>query len=84
MTREEKKALLERITVNPDVLAGKPVIRGLRISVEQILEALAAGVPEEELLEEFPDLEPEDIKAALLYAAELVSEEKVYPVLAPA
>jgi uncharacterized protein (DUF433 family) len=60
--------LLERITVNPEVLVGKPVIRGLRISVEQILIALANNTPTEELLEEYPELEPEDIQAVLMYA----------------
>ncbi|MFQ6057594.1 MAG: DUF433 domain-containing protein [Anaerolineae bacterium] len=81
---ENRQALLARITVNPKVLVGKPTIRGLRISVEQILDALAAGVSEQELLEEYPDLEPEDIRAVLLYAAELISMERVYPVAQPA
>ena len=74
-----KETLLTRITVDPKVLVGKPTIRGLRISVEQILRAMAAGVPEEDLLKEYPELEPEDIQAALAYAAELVAEEKVFP-----
>lgn len=65
--------LLNRITVNPKVLLGKPVIRGLRISVDQILKALAGGVTAEELLQEYPELEKEDIQAALLYAADLVN-----------
>jgi uncharacterized protein (DUF433 family) len=73
----DRETLMARITIDPKVLVGKPTIRGLRISVEQILEALAAGVPEEELLKEYPDLEPEDIKAVLLYAAELVSIGRV-------
>jgi uncharacterized protein (DUF433 family) len=81
VNREE---LRMRITVNPKVLVGKPTIRGLRISVAQILGALAAGVPTQELLEEYPDLEPEDIQAVLLYAAELVSEERIYLVEAQA
>jgi uncharacterized protein (DUF433 family) len=72
--------LLERITINPDVMVGKPTIRGLRITVEQILKALANGVKTTELLEDYPELEPEDIQAVLLYASELVSEEKVYKV----
>jgi uncharacterized protein (DUF433 family) len=78
--REELRA---RITVNSKVLVGKPTIRGLRISVTQILDALAAGVPTQELLEEYPDLELEDVQAVLLYAAELVSEERVYLVGVP-
>jgi uncharacterized protein (DUF433 family) len=72
--------LLNRITVNPDVLVGKPIIRGLRISVDQILKALAGGVAVQELLEDYPELEKEDIQAALLYAADLVNEERVFAV----
>ena len=72
--------LLARITVNPKVMVGKPTIRGLRITVEQILKALAGGVTPQELLEDYPELEPEDIQAALLYAVELVSGEQVFEV----
>lgn len=57
----EKETLLSRITLNPKVLVGKPTIRGLRISVEQILKALANGVPQEDLLKDYPELEPADI-----------------------
>jgi uncharacterized protein (DUF433 family) len=59
--------LLERITFNPQVLADKPIIRGLRISVAMILELLAKGASTEEILEDYPELKPEDIQAALLY-----------------
>ena len=69
-----------RITVDPHILVGKPTIRGLRISVEQILRALSHGVPAEDLLQDYPELEPEDIQACLAYAAELVAAERVYPV----
>ena len=72
--------VLSRITVNPKVMLGKPTIRGLRITVDQILRALAGGVPKQELLDDYPDLEPEDIEAVLLYATELVSEEQVFPI----
>ncbi|HID52656.1 MAG TPA: DUF433 domain-containing protein [Anaerolineae bacterium] len=72
--------LTDRITVNADIMTGKPTIRGLRITVEQILNALAAGVPPDDLLEDFPELEPEDIQAALAFAADLVSETRMYPV----
>ncbi|OGL45330.1 MAG: hypothetical protein A2149_00720 [Candidatus Schekmanbacteria bacterium RBG_16_38_11] len=74
------KQLLDRITINPEVMIGKPTIRGLRITVEQILMALAGGITTRELLEDYPELEPEDIQAVLLYAAELVSEEQVFKV----
>ncbi|MBI4684235.1 MAG: DUF433 domain-containing protein [Nitrospirae bacterium] len=72
--------LLNRITVNPDVMVGKPTIRGLRITVEQILKALAGGVTVDELLEDYPELEKEDIQAVLLYASERISEEQVFAV----
>ncbi len=70
--------LLSRITVNRDVLVGKPIIRGMRISVDQILKALASGITSEELLADYPELEPEDIKAVLLYASKIIESEKVY------
>jgi uncharacterized protein (DUF433 family) len=79
--KEMRGKLLARITADPAVLVGKPVIRGMRISVAQIVTAVAAGVPQSELLEDYPGLEPDDIQAALLYAASLVEEERVYPVL---
>lgn len=79
----DREQLLNRITINPDVLVGKPTIRGMRISVEQILDALAAGVPEQELLEDYPALEPDDIRAVLLYARDIVASERVYPVERP-
>jgi uncharacterized protein (DUF433 family) len=61
------ETLLERITLNPAVMVGKPTIRGLRITVEQILLALAAGVSQEALLEDYPELEPADIQAVLCW-----------------
>lgn len=73
-----QEALLARITVNPKVLVGKPTIRGLRISVEQILKALAAGVPADDLLQDYPELESADIRAAIAYAVEVIEAEKVY------
>lgn len=76
----KEQILLDRITINPKVMVGKPIIRGLRITVEQILKSLASGVSTQELLEDYPELEPEDIQAVLSYAAELVSEEQVFPV----
>ena len=61
--------LLERITVEPGKCGGRPCIRGLRIRVTDVLGMLAEGVPHEEILRDFPYLEPDDIKAALAYAA---------------
>ena len=80
MSELKKKELLQRITVNPDVMVGKPILRGLRITVEQILNALAGGISVEELLEEYPELEREDIQAALVYASQLVHDEQVFVV----
>lgn len=61
--------LLERITVEPDKCGGRPCIRGLRIRVTDILGMLAEGVSNDDILRDFPYLEPDDIKAALAYAA---------------
>lgn len=79
----ETARLLERITVVPNVLIGKPTIRGLRISVEQVLRSLSAGVPESEILRDYPELEAADLRAVLAYAAERISEEQVYSVAGP-
>ena len=81
MSTPREEELLRRITINPAVLGGKPIIRGMRLSVQQIVEAIAAGVPEPDLLADFPYLEPDDIRAALLYAAKRVANEDVWPVL---
>ncbi|MEH1908385.1 MAG: DUF433 domain-containing protein [Nostoc sp.] len=59
--------LLERIKFDKNILAGKPIIRGLRIPVAMILELLAKGSTNQEILEDYPELEPEDIQAALFY-----------------
>lgn len=60
---------LDRITVNPNQCGGRPCIRGMRIRVKDVLDLLATGVTEAEILEDYPDLEPDDIRAALGYAA---------------
>lgn len=60
----------ERITMEPGKRGGKPCIRGLRITVYDVLEYLAAGMTEQEMLADFPDLEPEDVKACLAFAAD--------------
>ena len=70
--------LLNRITFNKDVLCGKPLIRGLRISVEMILELLAKGATKDEILQDYPQLEPDDVRAALLYAHHMVARENVF------
>ena len=60
---------LDRITFNPEQCGARPCIRGMRIRVKDVLDLLAAGVSEKEILEDYPDLEAEDIKACLQYAA---------------
>ena len=62
--------ILERIALDPQVRGGKPVIRGTRISVSDILEYLAGGMSHDQILGDFPDLKEDDIRAALLFAAE--------------
>ena len=76
----DKNKLLERITVNQDILGGKPIIRNRRIAVEHILGQLAAGATSEEILEGYPFLEPADIQACLLYAYRLAAHERYEPV----
>ena len=73
----EEKKLLERIVVNPQIFGGKPIIRGRRLAVEHILGMLAAGDMPETILEGYSWLEPEDIRACLIYANRLVSHERV-------
>jgi uncharacterized protein (DUF433 family) len=65
-----------RIELNPRIMLGKPVIRGTRITVELILRKLAEGATEDELLDAYPRLKPEDIKAAIGYAADTVAHEE--------
>ena len=62
--------LLKRITVDPGKRSGKPCIRGLRITVSDVLEYLASGMPEAEIVADFPDLSSDDIRACLAFAAE--------------
>lgn len=62
--------LLERIVINPTVRSGKPVVRGTRITVSDVLEYLAGGMTPDEILTDFPDLDAEDIRAVLAFAAQ--------------
>ncbi len=72
-----RQELLDRISIDPNVCFGKPCIRRTRIGVSLILDNLAEGVSEKELLEEFPQLTPEDIRAAIAYGAEMARERFV-------
>ena len=74
---QNEQELLKRITLDPQKLAGKPTIRGRRMSVEQVLGMLAAGETAENLLKEYPWMEPEDISACLLYAEKIVGSVEV-------
>ncbi|MFN6066691.1 MAG: DUF433 domain-containing protein [Pseudanabaena sp.] len=67
--------IFERITFNPQIMGGRACFRGMRITVSLVLSLIANGLTPMEILEEYPDLELEDIKASLLYAAFLVNEE---------
>ena len=69
--------VLERITVNPAQCGGRPCIRGMRIRVSDVLDLLANGLTNEQVLTELPDIEPDDIKACLIYASAKIN----YPVL---
>jgi uncharacterized protein (DUF433 family) len=69
-----------RITFDPAVLAGKPTICGLRLSVEHVLRALSSGVPIDELLADYPELELDDLRACWAYSAELIASERAYPI----
>lgn len=71
--------LEQRVTANPRIMTGKPVIRGTRIPVELIVRMLAQGISEDEILHEYPHLQPEDIRAALTYAADVLAGEMVFP-----
>jgi len=70
-----EQELLKRITANPEIFAGKPIIRGMRISVELILSLLAQGESIESILADYPDLEPEDIRACLTYAHAVIAHD---------
>jgi uncharacterized protein (DUF433 family) len=68
-----------RITTDPDILAGKPVVRGTRIAVELVIDLLASGSPEADILRSYPRLTPEDIRACLAYAGEAVRLYRTVP-----
>lgn len=78
----DKNELLKRITTNPQVMLGKPTIRGTRLTVEHLLKALAGGLTYDILVEDYPFLEKEDLLACFWYASMLVEQEKVFPIAA--
>lgn len=73
----------ERITVDPAILVGKPVIKGTRLAVEFILELLAGGWTLDQILGNYPGVTIEDIRACIAYAREVLQEERVFPLASP-
>ena len=69
--------LLRRITFNPQIFGGKPIIRGMRISVELILSLLAQGETGDAIMADYPDLEPEDVRACLAYAHAAIANDSL-------
>ena len=78
MGREEMDQLLKRITYNPEIFGGKPIIRGMRFRVIDVLEMLGSGMTSQEILNDFPYLEAEDIQACLIYAAQKLNHPRLH------
>ena len=70
----------ERISIDPKVLVGKPVVKGTRIAVELVVDLLAKGWSPEQILDNYPGLTSDDIRACLAYASEVLQSERVYPI----
>lgn len=77
-----KKNLLKRIEINPDIMAGKPIIKGTRIPVELILNLLGQQLSIDDILDDYPHLKKEDIQAALFYASGVIQNEEIIPLAA--
>jgi len=75
----DETKLLERITANPEIFAGKPIIRGRRLAVEHVLGMMAAGDTTEDILHAYPWLEREDVQACLIYARRIAANERIEP-----
>lgn len=73
----DEQKLLDRITANPAIFGGKPIIRGMRVSVELVLSLLAQGETAEAILDDYPDLEPDDIHACLAYAHAVIAHDSL-------
>ncbi|MCY7330408.1 MAG: DUF433 domain-containing protein [Saprospiraceae bacterium] len=74
--------LLQRITLNPEVSNGKPTIRNMRFTVAQMLDLLASGMSQEEILEDYPYIEQADIQACLLYASKMANAKSIIAIAA--
>ena len=75
----DENRLLERVCVRPDILGGKPIIRGHRLAVEHVLEMLGAGDTLEDILKAYPSLEREDVQACLIYAHRVIANIELFP-----
>lgn len=73
---------LDKIIVDPQILAGKPIVKGTRLAVEFVIDLLAQGWPEAEVIKNYPSLTHDDIQACLQYASAVLHAEKVYPLSA--
>ena len=80
--RLDEAALLARITIEPDKMHGRPCIRGLRVRVIDVLAMIACGMSAEDVIEDYPYLEPDDLRAAALYAAVALDDHKPDPATA--
>jgi len=69
----------DHIAVDPQILVGKPVVKGTRISVELVIDLLAAGWTQQQILDSYPTLKADDVRACLAYASEILHSEKVFP-----
>lgn len=75
--RSDEDALLQRITVDPELCGGRPCIRGMRVRVTDILDLLGAGLTAGQVVEELPILEPDDVRAALVYASKRLNHPRL-------
>lgn len=75
-----QKELNKRIVMNPAIMTGKPIIKGTRIPVDMIVRLVAQGMTLQEILEEYPQLTKDDLKAALEYVADMIRGEEVFPI----
>ncbi len=73
------QTFLNRITYNPTIMLGKPVIRGTRVPVDLLVRLVAQGISQPDILADYPRLQAEDIQAALFYAAAVIADETVFP-----
>jgi uncharacterized protein (DUF433 family) len=81
MNAPSNEELLKRITIDPEICHGKPIVRGMRWPVQNVLELMASGMTNEEIITDHPELEPEDLLASLVYAMYLAKSNGHYPLM---